>query len=86
MQSAHADLILRGRVTEIVRIPNSHRTAGWRVKVAVEQVLSGDFSEEFFSFAIHSPVKSGLAVGGVYTIRATRVADGYTVNATQWLP
>jgi hypothetical protein len=81
-----ADLVLRGRVVEIVPRTGSSGQPRWLVTVAVEQVTEGSFSGDRFAFVVHSPVKSGLAQGGVYTFRAKRGADGYTVDPLPGLP
>ena len=80
------DLVFLGTVTEIkpISIPNSR--IRWMVTATVDRVLSGQFSEKTFSFGIHSPTKSGLAVGKQYEIRATWTGQGYAVDELQWLP
>lgn len=82
--SPSKDLVFTGTVTEIraVSVPRSPQR--WQVTVNVDKVLSGDFSGSTFSFLVHSPVKSGLQLGGSYTIKATWNGNGYLVDEHQW--
>lgn len=81
------DLVFVGTVTEIAASPAPDApTLGWVVTTKVERVEIGVFTEPTFSFRIHSATRSGLQVGGSYTIRATRTATGYSVDPLQWHP
>lgn len=56
----------------------------WVVTMNVEQVLAGEFPGKTFAFRVHSPSKSGLVVGGSYTVEAEWTGDGYQVDQFQW--
>jgi hypothetical protein len=71
---------------ESIAPTGSGRSRLWQVTLRVERVLAGRFEGEVFSFAVHSPAKSGLAVGQRRIVRATPVEGGYAVDALQWLP
>jgi hypothetical protein len=86
MQTPSADLVLQGTVIDIAPLPHAGGAARWRVTIAVERVISGEFAGKTFEFAVHSPTKSGLATGGVRTVRALRTPGGYSVDPWQWLP
>ena len=74
------ELVLVGTVSKIypVSAPRSQRR--WAVVVTVDSVVSGEFSGATFTFTVHSPARAGLRVNGVYTIKATKVGEGYVVN------
>jgi hypothetical protein len=79
------DLRFRGTVASI----DSSRAdelsnRNWVVSMKVEQVLAGELSGKMFAFRIHSPSKSGLVVGGSYTVEAKWTGDGYSVDQYQW--
>lgn len=76
------DLVFLGRVTSIAIADTGNPRREWVVTTKVERVLSGSFSGSHFSFAVHSPAKSGLEVGKHYSIRATRTPSGYRVDET----
>lgn len=81
-----ADLVLRGRIVALTPLPGPRRRGGWRVTMAVDRVVEGEFTGDRFEFAVHSPAKSNLKEGGDYLIRATRTGDGFIVDPLQWLP
>ncbi|MFO1058749.1 MAG: hypothetical protein U1E53_17490 [Dongiaceae bacterium] len=81
-----ADLVIAGRVEAITPLQGGGHAARWRVTVAVERVIEGAFAGRRFEFAVHSPTKSGLRLGGTYVIRATQTDAGYVVDPAQWLP
>jgi len=78
------ELVLEGTI-ESVTPGGADRRRRWQVTLRVERVLAGDFDAERFAFVVHSPAKSGLAVGQRRIVRASRVADGYAVDELQWL-
>jgi hypothetical protein len=73
-----------GTVTSIRSAAGADSRRDWVVTMHVDEVLSGSFAGEQFSFAIHSPTKSGLAEGGKVTVRATAVPGGWQVDEHQW--
>jgi hypothetical protein len=74
------DLVFVGTVTEIYPVSAAHSLREWAVVAHVDKVVSGEFSGTTFTFAIHSPARSGLLVGHTYTINATRTVAGYVVD------
>jgi hypothetical protein len=83
-RSTLIDLTFLGKVTNIEAADTGDPLKEWVVTTRVDKVLSGDFSGSQFSFAIHSPAKSGLKVGKQVRIRATGTPDGYLVDDHQW--
>ena len=81
-RSNHSDLTFLGTVTKIEAADTCDPLKEWVVTTRVDKVLSGDFSGSQFSFAIHSPVQSGIEVGKQYQIRATATPEGYLVEST----
>jgi hypothetical protein len=75
-------LVFEGTVTSIKVI--HHELTPWLVTLTVEKVLSGELSGPTFSFAVHSPAMSGLAMGRSYTVRAEWKDGGYFVDPLQW--
>lgn len=79
------ELVLIGTVTSIFQVdvpPPSLRR--WGVTVRVEKVKVGHYSEPTFTFAIHSPARSGVKVGLRCTIVATKTGqEGYLVSDTR---
>jgi len=75
-------LVFEGTVTSITMI--NHELTPWLVTLSVEKVLSEEFAGPTFSFAVHSPAKSGLAMGRSYTVRAEWKDGGYVVDPLQW--
>jgi len=80
-----SDLVLNGEVVSIDPFPDPERRKRWRVTMKVAHVDCGTFDGETFAFLVHSPIKSGLAIGGRYTVRADSTDDGYLVDEWQWL-
>lgn len=78
------ELVLEGTI-ESVTPGGTDRRRRWQVTLRVERVLAGDFGAERFAFVVHSPAKSGLAVGQHRIVRASRAGEGYTVDELQWL-
>ena len=80
------DLTFRAIVEEIESAPIG--MAGgfldWVVRTRVLQVIAGDFTHDQFAFRIHSPARSGLAVGVTCTIHAEWTGAGYRVDEDQW--
>lgn len=79
------ELVLVGTITSIFTVdapPPSRRN--WGVTVRVEWVKSGNYSDPTFTFAIHSPARSGVKVGLRCTIVATKTgAQEYLVSDTR---
>jgi hypothetical protein len=76
-------LVFQGTVTKIENSPIPRSTQNWIITMRVDQILSGEFKGDHFSFRIHSPTKSGLTENGTYRIEASQSQDGYVVNAIQ---
>ena len=72
-----------GTVTAISPTGNWPSRRNWAVTIRVEKVKVGKFSHPEFTFAVHSPSRSGLEVGGHCTIEATWTGKGYLVNDTR---
>jgi hypothetical protein len=77
-----SDLVLVGTVSSIRQ--GGSRLKPWVVMIDVEKVVSGELSDRFFSFAIHSPSRAGLEKGHAYTVRAVWQRDHYEVDEMQW--
>jgi hypothetical protein len=73
-----------GTVTDIHPSVLEQSLKRWSVSVQVEKVLSGQLSGTPLTFAVHSPARAGLAVGGSYTVRASWTETGYVVDEMQW--
>ena len=86
MRPPKPDLVLEGRVEAISTMARAGHSARWRVRVAVERVVEGEFGGPIFEFAVHSPVKSGVREGQAIRVSAKRAGDGYVVDPLQWLP
>lgn len=80
------DLVFEGLVLSIENAPVGLGGAylDWVVRMRVEDVLSGRFDGDAFSFRVHSPARSGLRVGERCTVTATRTGIGYAVDENQW--
>ena len=79
-------LVLLGTVTSIFQIdapPTSLRN--WAVTMRVEKVKRGKYAESEFTFAIHSPARSGLQVGDRYTVEANWDGHEYRVDETVYM-
>jgi hypothetical protein len=50
------------------------------VMMSADEVQFGELPASTFSFAIHSPGRAGLEIGGVYTIEAKWNGDGYVLD------
>jgi hypothetical protein len=78
------EVVLRGTITEIRPARGSHPHQKWLAILAVDSVVAEHFSGQTFAFRIHSPTKSGIAVGGRYVIHATRTQTGeYVVRSIE---
>jgi hypothetical protein len=78
------DLVFVGTIARTYRL-GSGSLKDWAVVARVDKIVSGKFSGVTFTFAIHSPARSGLEAGRAYTIKARRATDGYTVDKLQWM-
>lgn len=82
-----SDLVFRAVVESIECAPigMAGRFLDWIVKTRIEKMIEGDLTKlKRFEFRIHSPARSGLAVGTECTIRATWTGSGYVVDENQW--
>lgn len=82
--AAHSSkvLVFEGTVSSIKVVQDEFTP--WLVTLIVEHVVSGEFSGGTFSFAVHSPARSGLEVGGSYTVKAVWKDGRYYVDPFQW--
>jgi hypothetical protein len=76
-------LVLMGTVTAISLTGKWPSQRRWAVTIRVEKVKVGKFSHPEFTFAVHSPSRAGLEVGGHCTIEANWTGQGYLVNDTR---
>jgi hypothetical protein len=76
-------LVLMGTVTAISPRAKGPSLRNWAVTIRVEKVKVGKFSHPEFTFAVHSPSRAGLEVGGHCTIEADWTGQGYLVNDTR---
>jgi hypothetical protein len=76
-------LVLNGVVNAIAPTSEAAQPS-WVITVRVEEVLSGSYSLPTFSFVVHSPAMSGLALGSQYKIVAIETRSGYVVDESQW--
>lgn len=70
------EIVLRGEVIDLRPERGQHPHQKWLVTLRVDAVVTGTFSEPSFSFHIHSPTKSSIALGGRYLIHLARSQDG----------
>jgi hypothetical protein len=82
---ATADLVFRGEVESIEISPLPGSPNNFVVTTRVLEVVAGSFSGSHFSFRIHSPSKSRIALGQQLEVRAQRVPAGYRVDPGQFL-
>lgn len=85
MDKTHANLVIEGKVIDIQpsTLPKSRKN--WVVALQVDRVVSGEFDGKLFSFRIHSPSRSGLAIGQDISLEAKWMDSGYFVDEMQWL-
>lgn len=81
---ATGDLVLRGRVESIEISPLPNSPNNFVVTTRVLEVVEGSFAGSHFAFRIHSPSKSGIAVGQQLEVRAERAPEGYRVDPKQF--
>jgi hypothetical protein len=81
------DLVLIGTIKSIKLVDDPPlQRRNWAVTVRVEKVKTGIYSEPTFTFALHSPARSGVRVGRRCTIVATRTGqEAYVVSDTRWI-
>lgn len=81
------DLSLTGLVLNIENNPiDDSRDKPWVVRMRVEEIRRGALTGGAFSFRIHSPARSGVAVGSRCVIQATREGSGYIVREPECVP
>jgi hypothetical protein len=80
-EPAKKDLVFVGRVLRIDT--NDNPIESFSIRMAVDQVLAGELAGSTFTFAIHSPARAMLEVGGVYEIKARWTGEGYRVSETE---
>lgn len=62
------EIIVCGEVVAIEPARIADPRLRWAVKLRVDSVRAGDFAAKELSFAIHSPSKSDVSVGGRYVV------------------
>ena len=67
-----AEIIVCGEVVGIDPARTADPRLRWAVKLRVDLVRSGNFAAKELSFAIHSPSRSGISVGGKYVVHLHR--------------
>jgi hypothetical protein len=78
------EIVLRGKVIEVRPSKGAHPHLKWLIVLQVDSVIDGSYSGQTFSFNIHSLTKSGIVVGGQYTIHMTRTQTGeYKLNSIE---
>jgi hypothetical protein len=80
-----AELVFSGKVESIKISPLKGSRNNFIVKTRVLKVIKGSFDGSYFSFRIHSPVKSQIEVGMVLEVKAKRIPDGYWVDPVQFI-
>jgi hypothetical protein len=83
--SPRRTLRLAGSVSAIEPSSLPHSTKNWAVTLKVDEVLAGTFAGDTFTFRVHSPAKSRLAVGQHIELVAQATESGYVVDDLQWL-
>jgi hypothetical protein len=79
-------IVLRGTVIEVRPQRGPHPHQRWVAVLEIDRVVAGRFSDRTFAFRIHSPTKSGIAVGGRYELHVARSASGeYAVDRIERL-
>lgn len=68
MEDHDAEIIVCGEVVAIDPARTADPRLRWAVKLRVDSVRAGDFAAKELSFAIHSPSKSDVSVGGKYVV------------------
>jgi hypothetical protein len=81
---ASENLVLKGKVRSLKRAGDDPLKE-WIVTVKIKKVVSGEFSEKTFQFAVHDPAQAGLKKGRSYTIEALKIGDRYSVDELQWM-
>ena len=79
-KAAKSELVFVGTVRTIKTIDAPDQVNNFVVTMSVDEVQFGELPASTFSFAIHSPGRADLEVGGVYTIEARWNGDGYVVD------
>jgi len=85
-QSAFAQVVLVGKVTQLKAAPQKNSTKEWAATVVVEVVESGDFVEQTLLLCINSPSKPLMEVGKRYRIRAEKIKGQYTAQTADIKP
>ena len=78
-------LVLVGTVFSITQ--GGSKLKPWVVTIEIQKVLRGQYPGSWFSFAVHSPARSGLKQGRSYTVKAVWKGDAdgsYHVDENQW--
>jgi hypothetical protein len=77
-------VVLTGTVTAISQVDAKRPSRrNWAVTVQVETVRAGEYAQPVFTFTVHSPARTGLAVGRRYTIEAVWTGVEYVVDETR---
>ncbi len=78
------DLVFRGTVADIRQSPLDQSLTSWVVTFRVDELISGEYGEEYFSFLLHSPDRFFLEEGREYRVEALKVRSGYLIDPNQW--
>ncbi len=79
-QAVHMDLSLIGIVTKISPLAEPQHLKQWAITLKVTKILHGTFTNETFSFQVHSPAQSGLEINKTYELEAVSTGTGYKVH------
>ena len=78
------DLVFRGTVADIRQSPLDQSLTSWVVTFRVDELISGEYQEEYFSFLLHSPDRFFLEEAREYRVEALKVRSGYLIDPNQW--
>ena len=78
------DLVFSGTVADIRPAPLDQSLTSWAVTFRVEEVITGEYDEDYFSFLLHSPDRDFLKTGKRYRVEALKMRNGYLIDPNQW--
>lgn len=70
------ETVLQGTVIGIRPAQGQHLHQKWCVTLQVDSIVVGYYTEQTFSFSVHSPTKSGIVIGGQYMIHTVQIQNG----------
>jgi hypothetical protein len=83
-RSDRHELVFMGTVASLAPTNWDDRINRWVVTMRVDRTIAGEYTEEYFQFAVHSPTQSCLETGKSYQVCATWTGMGYKVDQRQW--